>query len=85
LEKTLLIEGGFFFNRILFTAAGCVRCTIAKKFMLERGLACEEHDIGGEGKDLFNRFYREHRSAVFRGRGGIEFPVFADAEIIKSA
>jgi len=65
-------------NRILFTAAGCARCKIAKRFMQEKGLDFEEHDIGGEGKELFNRFYRENRSAIFRSKEGIEFPVLAD-------
>jgi pyruvate formate lyase activating enzyme len=60
-----------------------VRCKIAGKFMQEKGFACEEHDIGGEGRDLFNRFYRENRSAIFRGREGIEFPVLADGAAIR--
>jgi len=70
-------------NRILFTAAGCARCIIARKFMIERSIACEEHDAVGEGKELFGRFYRDHRSAIFRGKEGIEFPVLAEGAEIR--
>ena len=70
-------------NRILFTAAGCPRCSIAKKFMQEKGLGYEEHDIGGEGKELFSRFYRDYRSAISRGKEGIEFPVLSDGASIR--
>lgn len=62
---------------LLFTAAGCARCAIAKKFMAEKGLAYDEHDAIGAGKELFGQFYRAHRGAVFRGKEGIEFPVLA--------
>ena len=70
-------------NRILFTAAGCARCIIARKFMIERSIACEEHDAVGEGKELFGRFHRDHRSAIFRGKEGIEFPVLAEGAEIR--
>jgi pyruvate formate lyase activating enzyme len=62
---------------ILFTAAGCARCAIAKKFLAENGLAYDEHDAIEEGKEVFGQFYRAHRSAIFRGKEGIEFPVLA--------
>jgi pyruvate formate lyase activating enzyme len=69
-------------NLTLFTATGCARCNVAKKFMDEWGVAYEEHDAVGEGKELFGQFYRTHRSAIYRGREGIEFPVLVqDAEI----
>jgi pyruvate-formate lyase-activating enzyme/glutaredoxin len=67
----------------LFAATGCARCKIAKKFMDEKGIGYEEHDISGEGKDLFGRFYRNNRSSVYRGKEGIEFPVFTDGTIIR--
>jgi pyruvate formate lyase activating enzyme len=67
----------------LFTAAGCARCNIAKKFMQDKSIAYEEHDAVGEGKERFGHFYRMHRSAVFRGRDGIEFPVLADGDVIR--
>ena len=67
----------------LFTATGCARCKIAKKFMDEKGIGYEEHDISGEGKDLFGQFYRNNRNSVYRGKEGIEFPVFTDGTIIR--
>jgi pyruvate-formate lyase-activating enzyme/glutaredoxin len=67
----------------LFTAAGCARCNIAKKFMRERNVAFEEHDAVGEGKERFGQFYRAHRHAVVRGKEGIEFPVLADGHAIR--
>jgi pyruvate-formate lyase-activating enzyme len=65
-------------SRILFTAAGCARCSIARKFIREIGIACEEHDATGDGKERFGQFYRANRGAIFRGPDGIEFPVLAD-------
>jgi pyruvate formate lyase activating enzyme len=70
-------------NLTLFTATGCSRCNIAKKFMREKGLVYIEHDAVGEGKDLFGQFYRTHRGVVIRGREGIEFPVLADGNEIR--
>jgi pyruvate-formate lyase-activating enzyme len=51
--------------------------------MQEKGLAYEEHDIGREGKELFSRFYRDHRGAISRGKEGIEFPVLSDGDSIR--
>ena len=62
-------------NRTLFTAAGCARCNITKKFLKERGISYDEHDAVGAGKELFGQFYRTHRTAMFRGKAGVEFPV----------
>jgi len=70
-------------SHILFTAAGCARCNITRNFIREKGIAYEEHNINGEGKELFGRFYRDHRSAVVRGKEGIEFPVLADAASVR--
>jgi pyruvate-formate lyase-activating enzyme len=67
----------------LFTAAGCARCRVARKFMYERGIAWDEHDAVGEGKERFGQFYRAHRSAIFRGREGIEFPVLTDGAEVR--
>jgi len=68
---------------LLFTATGCARCAIAKKFMAEKGLAYDEHNAIGAGKERFGQFYRAHRSAVFRGKEGIEFPVLAQGGEIR--
>lgn len=67
----------------LFTAAGCARCNIAKKFMQEKCIAYDEHDAVGEGKECFGQFYRTHRQAVVRGKEGVEFPVLADGGVIR--
>jgi len=67
----------------IFTATGCSRCKIAKKFMDEHGIPFQELDISAEGKDRFGQFYRNNRSSVYRGKEGIEFPVFTDGTIIR--
>ncbi len=67
----------------IFTATGCARCKIAKNLMDERGIAYKELDIKGDGKDAFGEFYRNNRSAVFRGKEGIEFPIFTDDATIR--
>jgi glutaredoxin len=67
----------------IFTAAGCARCKIAKKFMDEHAIPFQELDIKAEGKDAFGQFYRNNRSAVFRGKEGIEFPIFTDDTSIR--
>jgi len=68
---------------ILFTATGCARCQIAKKFMHEKNLVFDEHDAIGEGKELFGAFYRAHRAAIVRGADGVEFPVLADGALVR--
>lgn len=70
-------------SNTIYTAAGCSRCKIAKNFMDERGIAYRELDIKAEGKEAFGQFYRNNRSAVFRGKDGIEFPVFTDGTVIR--
>lgn len=67
----------------LFTAAGCARCNIAKKFMHAKKLAFAEHDATGEGREPFGRFYRLHRAAICRGAEGIEFPVLEDGSEVR--
>jgi glutaredoxin/pyruvate-formate lyase-activating enzyme len=68
---------------ILYTAPGCSRCRIAKRFMDERGIAYEDIDIKGEGKEEFGQFYRENRNNIVRGKEGIEFPVFSDGRTVR--
>lgn len=70
-------------SNTIYTATGCSRCKIAKKFMDERGIAYQDLDIKGDGKEAFGQFYRDNRSAVYRGKEGIEFPVFTDGTIIR--
>jgi glutaredoxin len=67
----------------LFTAAGCARCQIARKFMAAKDLAFEAHDAVGEGKELFGQFYRAQRASIRRGAEGVEFPVLADGSEVR--
>ena len=69
-------------NRI-FSATGCVRCKIAKKFMDEKGIAYEDLDIKGNGMQTFREFYGANRSAIYRGDEGIEFPIYTDGKAIR--
>jgi len=67
----------------LFTATGCQRCKIAKRFMDEHKIDYEEVDIKGEGMDAFREFYGKNRKSVYRGKEGIEFPVYTDGTTIR--
>ncbi|BEQ14676.1 glutaredoxin domain-containing protein [Desulfoferula mesophila] len=67
----------------IYTATGCARCKIAKKYMAQKGVEYRDLDIKAEGKDEFNRFYRENRKSVYRGPDGIEFPVYFDGQVVK--
>lgn len=51
--------------------------------MEERGLDFQEHDALGEGREAFKIFYQQNRPKVHRGPEGIEFPLYADGEIIR--
>jgi pyruvate formate lyase activating enzyme len=51
--------------------------------MDERGVNYEDLDIKGEGKEAFGQFYRNNRDAIFRGKEGVEFPIFTDGAIIR--
>jgi pyruvate formate lyase activating enzyme len=67
----------------LFTAAGCARCNIARKFLQARRIAFEEHDALSGGKERFAHFYRAHRNVVVRGKEGVEFPLFVHGDVIR--
>ncbi len=67
----------------LFTATGCPRCKIAKRFMDEHKIDYEEVDIKGEGMHAFREFYGQNRKSVYRGKEGIEFPVYTDGTAIR--
>ena len=65
----------------VFTSEGCIRCTIVKHYLADKGIAFEEHDIKTEaGNAAFKAFYRDHRPRVRRDAGGIFFPVVAMGE-----
>jgi len=51
--------------------------------MDEHAIPFQELDIKAEGKDPFGQFYRNNRSSVYRGKEGIEFPVFTDGTAIR--
>lgn len=70
-------------NNIIFSATGCARCKITKKYMQDNYIEYEEFDIKADGKDVFARFYRTHRKDIFRDENGVEFPVFSDGIIIR--
>ena len=67
----------------IYTATGCTRCKITKKFMDEQGIAYEELDIKGDGMQAFRKFYGANRSAIYRGEDGVEFPVVTDGSAIR--
>ncbi len=69
-------------NRI-YTATGCARCQITKRFMQENAIGYEEFDIKAEGKETFSDFYRANRSLIYRSKDGVEFPVFTDGDVIR--
>ena len=67
----------------IFSVQGCLRCKLIKEYMAGKGLAYEEHDALGEGKDVFRAFYKENRTHIFRGADGVEFPVYSDGEVVR--
>ncbi len=69
-------------NRI-YSATGCVRCKIAKKFMDEQGIEYEDLNIKGDGMQVFREFYGANRPSIYRGEEGIEFPIFTDGKAIR--
>ena len=67
----------------IYSATGCARCNITKKYMRENSIEYEEYDFKAEGKDAFSKFYRENRADIFRDKDGVEFPVFTDGKVIR--
>ncbi len=67
----------------IYTATGCSRCKIAKRFLQKNNIAYDEFDFKAEGKDAFTRFYRTNRNSIFRDKDGVEFPVFTDGNVIR--
>ena len=62
----------------IYSATGCARCKIVKKFMEERGIVFVERDMKADGKEDFRKFYAANRPFIFRGPDGIEFPILTD-------
>lgn len=67
----------------IYSATGCARCKITKKYMQANGMDYAEFDIKADGKDAFAKFYRANRKDIFRDKDGVEFPVFTDGNVIR--
>jgi pyruvate-formate lyase-activating enzyme/glutaredoxin len=67
----------------IYTATGCSRCSIAKRYMADNAINYEEYDIKAEGKQAFSQFYRANRSKIYRSKDGVEFPVFTNGQTIR--
>ncbi|WP_031513807.1 glutaredoxin family protein [Desulfofalx alkaliphila] len=67
----------------IYTATGCTRCKIIKAFMNSKGIAFNEYDMKAEGKEEFQKFYKESRKRIFRGPDGVEFPIIYDGAEIR--
>jgi pyruvate formate lyase activating enzyme len=70
-------------DHVIYTATGCARCKILKKYLDEQGIPYTDFDFKGEGKDTFNKFYRENRADIYRDADGVEFPVYTDGKVIR--
>ncbi len=70
-------------SNTIYSATGCVRCKIAKKFMDDQGIAYEDLNIKGDGMEAFRKFYGANRSSIHRGEEGLEFPIFTDGTEIR--
>ncbi|MFH1155166.1 MAG: hypothetical protein V1793_15250 [Pseudomonadota bacterium] len=66
----------------LFSTTGCRRCSIVKSAMEDWSRTWEELDIKAGAREVFNGFYREHRSRIYRGEDGVEFPVLLTGDKI---
>lgn len=67
----------------LYTAAGCLRCKVAKSFLAEKDRDFSEIDIN-EDDQAFAKFYRQNRGAIHRGPEGLEFPILYDgAQVVQ--
>lgn len=67
----------------IFSAAGCLRCKIVKFYMDDHKIIYKDLDIKTFGKDAFNLFYRKHRTDIYRGNDGIEFPILFTGKKIR--
>lgn len=67
----------------IFSATGCVRCKVVRRFLEARGSDFQDHDALLEGREGFKRFYQNNRGFIHRGPEGIEFPVYFDGEVIR--
>lgn len=68
---------------ILYSATGCRRCQLVRRFLQAHEIAFQEHDSLAEGRETFGLFYRTSRRRICRGPDGIEFPILTDGEMIR--
>jgi pyruvate formate lyase activating enzyme len=54
-----------------------------RQFLKERGLTHRDHDALGEGKEAFRTFYQANRQQIYRGKEGVEFPIYCDDNVIR--
>lgn len=66
----------------LYTAPDCLRCKIVKSWLHEANIPYETVDFKADAP-TFNAFYRANRPAIYRNPEGVEFPLFADGQVIK--
>ncbi len=67
----------------IYTASGCARCNITKRYMKENAIDYKEFDFKSEGKEAFAQFYRANRNNIFRDKDGVEFPVLYDGKEVR--
>jgi pyruvate-formate lyase-activating enzyme len=67
----------------IYSAPGCLRCKIAKQFLIDSGRDYQDVDALGDGRENFGTFYRNHRDQIHRGPDGVEFPIFSEGEIVR--
>jgi len=67
----------------IYSATGCLRCKIVKQFLKDNGRNYQDYDALDEGRETFKAFYQNNREKIYRGRDGVEFPIFYDGEIIR--
>lgn len=66
----------------LYTAPDCLRCKIVKSWLHDTNTAYETVDFKADAP-TFNAFYRANRPSIYRNPEGVEFPLFADGQVIK--
>ena len=60
-------------SNIIFSATGCARCAITKRYMKEHAIDYTEYDIKTDGKDEFANFTANTARPSFGTRMGSNF------------
>jgi len=69
-------------SNTIYTATGCSRCKIAKKYMDERGLPTRTSTSRATEGCLWPILQKQPERCLPR-KGGIEFPIFTDDAAIR--